>query len=286
MASTILISWPENEIPRAWWPVGSVYSDESDSQENAVPRTTMATYAIGDVHGNIRALEDLLAVLNEELSAADTVVFLGDIIDRGPDSRECISRILEFKKRCSAKVVALLGNHEQWMLETYRNPARHSWILGMEGLSTIRSYSEEVAVQIETALDELGPRVITERVSLPYQLFFDSVPSEHMAFLSDLSAYYRTPEAVCVHGGLDPRQGRVEEQKLECLVWGSEGFPDNYQGTDRVMYGHADDPVIDGAGWPHPRIVGRTYGLDTISAGVLTALRLPDGAVFQSRRWV
>ena len=54
--------------------------------------------------------------------------------------------------------------------------------------------------------------------------------------------------------------------------------------TLRHEYGHADNPVIDESGWLHPRILGRTYGIDTISRGVLTAGRFPDLKVFQSRR--
>jgi predicted phosphodiesterase len=53
----------------------------------------MATVVIGDVHGNLRALDDLLAQLGTRLAAKDTAVFLGDYIDRGPDSRGCIDRM-------------------------------------------------------------------------------------------------------------------------------------------------------------------------------------------------
>ena len=56
----------------------------------------VATIAIGDVHGNRAALDDLLTRLEPDLEASDTVVFLGDYIDRGPDSKGCIDRILRF----------------------------------------------------------------------------------------------------------------------------------------------------------------------------------------------
>jgi hypothetical protein len=106
-----------------------------------------------------------------------------------------------------------------------------------------------------------------------------------MAFFSSLSPVWRTPEAVCVHVGLDPAGGRVEQQQSESLIWGAERFPDHYEGSDPIIYGHANNPIIDDTGWPHSHIVGLTYDLDTIGEGVLTALRLPDGAVFQSRRF-
>lgn len=245
----------------------------------------MATFAIGDIHGNIRALDDLLARVTPEVDAGDTVVFLGDYIDRGPDSKTCIERILDFRRTANAEVISLLGNHEQWMLETCRNHTRHSWILGMDGLSTIESYSPVAAATLAEELGRLGARVVLEHVPLPYQAFFDAFPAEHTAFPSSLSTFCRTPDAVCVHGGLDPFGGKAEQQMAEKMIWGADGFPDRYHGNDPIIYGHAHNPVIDDTGWPHPRVAGRTYGLDTIEEGVLTAVRLPDAAVFQSRRY-
>jgi hypothetical protein len=156
----------------------------------------------------------------------------------------------------------------------------------MQGFTTIQSYSQEAAARLDAKFASLGPRIVLERVSIPYQIFFDNVLQEHLAFLSTLSTFCRTPDAVCVHGGLDPAGGRAEEQHTESLIVGADGFPDSYQGSDSIVYGHANNPIIDHDGWPHPRIVGRTYGLDTIAEGVLTALRLPDSAVFQSRRFL
>jgi serine/threonine protein phosphatase 1 len=245
----------------------------------------MATFAIGDIHGNIRALDDLLARISPEAGATDTVVFLGDYIDRGPDSKACIERILDFRRAARARVITLLGNHEQWLLQTYRDHTRHSWILSMQGFTTIQSYSRDVAAKLDEEFQALGPRIVLERVSVPYQVFFDAVPEQHMAFFSDLRPFCRTPDAVCVHGGLDPDVGRAEEQTAEDLIWGTEGFPALYRGRDLIVYGHANNPIMDERGWPHPRVVGNTYGLDTSGAGVLTALRLPDRAVFQSQRY-
>jgi serine/threonine protein phosphatase 1 len=244
----------------------------------------MAVIAVGDIHGNRRALDDLLEQVTAEAGSGDTVVFLGDYIDRGPDAKGCIERILDLRRTTEAEVVGLLGNHEQWMLETRRDFTRHSWILGMEAMETIKSYAPEAAAKIGERLGELGARVILEKVRLPYELFFDAIPAEHMAFLSGLRTFFRAPEGVFVHGGVDPAGGKAEAQSTDHLLWGAEGFPDDYRGEDRIVYGHANNAVLDGNGWPRPRIVGRTYGLDTIAHGVLTALRLPDGAILQSRR--
>ena len=244
----------------------------------------MAVIAVGDIHGNLRALDDLLDRLTPEIGGGDTLVFLGDYIDRGPDAKGCIERILELTRTTPAEVVGLLGNHEQWMLETSRDFTRHSWILGMEAMETIQSYAPGAATEIRKQLAELGPRVILEKVRLPYEVFFDAVPAEHMAFFSSLMTFYRAPEGVFVHGGVDPANGKAEAETTDHLLWGADGFPEDYHGEDRIVYGHANNAVVDGEGWPHPRIVGRTYGLDTIAHGVLSALRLPDGAIVQSGR--
>jgi Calcineurin-like phosphoesterase len=77
--------------------------------------------------------------LDGELGAADTVVFLGDYIDRGPDSKGCIDRILRFRAESRASVVALLGNHEDSLLRTLDDPHRYSWLTVMQGFATVES---------------------------------------------------------------------------------------------------------------------------------------------------
>src|SRR5437867_946505 len=100
----------------------------------------MATIAVGDIHGNLEALEDVLAQVGAAVVEGDTIVFLGDYIDRGPSSKQCIERILALRSSCAATVVGLLGNHEDWFLSTLHDPMRHSWLLGMEAFETIESY--------------------------------------------------------------------------------------------------------------------------------------------------
>jgi len=245
----------------------------------------MSTIAIGDIHGNLAALDNLLSRITPEFAAEDTIVFLGDYIDRGPDANGCIQRILDFRLTAKGRVVTLLGNHEEWLLRTYKDHTRHSWLLGMEGFQTVRSYSATAADKLREAAEKAGPRLVLERVPLPYELFFDAMPAEHITFLMSLQTFCRTPDAVCVHGGLDPEGGRVEEQRSEDLLWGTDGFQDRYQGEEFLLYGHTNDFVLDAKSWPHPRVVGRTYCLDTISSGVLTALRLPEGIILQSDRY-
>lgn len=245
----------------------------------------MSTIAIGDVHGNFPALDDLLQRITPHISMEDTVVFLGDYIDRGPDSKDCIESIISFQNNARGRVITLLGNHEQWLVRTYEDHTSHSWLLGMEAFETIRSYSPYAEERLRKEAEREGLRLVMERVSLPYEIFFETVPKEHIRFLKNLRIFCRTPDAVCVHGGLSPEGGCVEEQLCDDLIWGTDDFPERYEGRDLVLYGHTGNPVMDDNGSPHPRIVGRTYGIDTISKGVLTALKLPENIILQSDRF-
>src|SRR5687767_8875388 len=101
----------------------------------------MATLAIGDIHGNLPALVDLLDQITGEVGDGDAVVFLGDYIDRGANTKECVEAILGFQHDSKADVVCLCGNHEDWFLRTLRDFRRHSWLVEMEAFDTIRSYS-------------------------------------------------------------------------------------------------------------------------------------------------
>jgi serine/threonine protein phosphatase 1 len=245
---------------------------------------SMATIAVGDIHGNAAALSDLLDKIFPELTGADTVVFLGDYIDRGSDTRDCIDQILRFQESAPSAVITLMGNHEDWLLRTCRDYTRHSWILGMEAFETIRSYSPDAEEHLRRELEGAGMDLVTGRVHIPYDVFMNHVPHRHMSFFQDLRLYCRTPDAICVHGGIDPLGGELEEQDRESLLWGTDAFPAHYHGSNLIVYGHWNSPALDQAGWPQPAVSGCTIGIDTISHGVLTAIRLPDRRVFQSQR--
>lgn len=246
----------------------------------------MSLIAVGDIHGNIRALDDLLNTISTELSPEDTLVFLGDYIDRGPNVRECVDRIIDLKATARFSVVTLLGNHEDWMLKTYNDHSADAWIRYMEAFDTIASYSEKAAHALSKEVRRTGVRAILRKPKLSYDLFFSALPAKHVQFFGNLQRYHRADGVLCVHGGIDTRVQQLESQNPEVFLWGCNDFPDSYRGEDSIVYGHHRNAVLDAAGWPHPNIKdNRTYGIDTISHGVLTAIRFPGGHVFQSRRF-
>ena len=136
------------------------------------------------------------------------------------------------------------------------------------------------------AIQAAGSRLVFDRVSLPYQAFFEAIPAEHWAFFRGLRTYWRTSEGVCVHGGLDPQRGPVEAQGREAMIWGHTKWPGDYAGPDVVLYGHYDNAELSADGWPRPAIGLASIGVDTISHGILTAIRLPERHIVQSSRFV
>ena len=247
--------------------------------------TKVSTIAVGDVHGNLAALNDVLDQIRNAVDVGDCIVFLGDYIDRGPDSKACVDAIVHFRSDVAAEVVCLVGNHEDWFQRTQHDYARHSWLLGMEAFDTIRSYSVDAERTLRNAASDAGLQLYMGRCALPYEVFFEAMPPEHIRFFESLRLYHQTADCLCTHGGLDPGVANIEDQSRDALIWGARTFPNDYRGAEIVVYGHWNNATLTESGWPTPRIVGRTIGIDTISEGVLTAIRLPDRRVFQSARF-
>ncbi len=215
----------------------------------------------------------------------DTLVFLGDLIDGGPDTRGVLDRVVELRDRAPCEVVFLLGNHEMWMLDSVRDATKHHWVLSCNGLSTIASYAPEVAMDLRRLFGEIGIRLFEAEHPIPYERFFERVPEEHLDLVRGMRLFHRTDDVLCVHGGVRVDGTPPTEEDGGLLVWGHPDFPEDYRGKERVVYGHHGDAVVDAEGWPRPRVLGgRTFGIDTISHGVLTAMRFPDLFVIQSER--
>lgn len=135
--------------------------------------------------------------------------------------------------------------------------------------------------------ERAGPRLITDEIELPYDAFFDAMPASQEKFFRELGLFHRADGAIFVHAGLDPDGGPPEEQDSRELTWGlCHDFPDGYRGPRKVVYGHRNHGVADERGWPRPFVLNDlAYGIDTISTGVLTAISMPDGKIFQSERF-
>lgn len=161
-----------------------------------------STIIIGDIHGNSIELKNLLLKLWSYLTPATTVVFLGDYIDNGLDSKGVLNQLILFNNEHPGKVVFLKGNHEQWLVKSLKNPVEHSWLLSMRGLSTIKSYSQDLEKYFRKQMKETGPALIIDHLPLPYDLFLKELPDDHLDFLYRLDTYFENDDCICSHAGV------------------------------------------------------------------------------------
>lgn len=157
------------------------------------------------------------------LGSEDCLVFLGDYIDKGPDTRGCIEYLAALRRNPPCRIVTLLRNHELSMLQTWRDPTSHSWIW-IGGLETIASYSVDAAAEIRAELEAAGLRLVTEKIRINCEVFFDLLPPAHQDFFMGLTPYFETDELICVHAGVEPQGPPLDSQDTGVLT--AMRFPD------------------------------------------------------------
>jgi len=201
------------------------------------------TIVIGDIHGCINSLDKLLGKLPDNI---DTLIFLGDYIDRGPNSKEVISRIIELGKTYP-KIVTLKGNHEYMFLQ-YLEDVHNPLFLLYGGLKTLESYN--------IGLEEKNP--------------IDHIPPDHLSFFRNLLLMWENDYAIFVHAGLQPGLHLTLQNEEWCL-WVRDLFINSaYDFGKKVVFGHTV--------FHKPFIQSNKIGIDTgaVYGGMLTALILPD----------
>jgi serine/threonine protein phosphatase 1 len=180
----------------------------------------MRHYVIGDVHGCLFELTHLYESL--PLEHRDTVVFLGDYIDRGPDSRGVIDYLLTIREHNKQKVVFLRGNHEDMMLSFMGISGHHgNAFLLNGGVATLSSY------------DISAPAVPSD-----CQAVLEALPASHVEFLMNLEPWYMTDEFLCVHAGINPERA-WNDQIHEELIWIRHNFINSEHPLPlTVLFGH------------------------------------------------
>ncbi|HEY8947059.1 MAG TPA: metallophosphoesterase family protein [Polyangiaceae bacterium] len=245
------------------------------------------TFAVGDVHGELGHLRRLLALM-PQLTPADTVVFLGDYLDRGPHSKQVIELVRTLAKNGPARVVALRGNHEDaWLRVRHRGWDEFVLPPGNGCFAALRSFTGGEA-----------PRPGEIPTSREWELLStgEFLPADVVAWLEELPYWYEDEHAIYVHAGL-PRSGERFQHPSEVedpliLLWiRTEDFFRNYRGK-RVVVGHTrteflpqelssytlDDPTDL---WAGENVVALDTGAG--NGGFLTALELPAARVYESR---
>lgn len=205
--------------------------------------------AIGDIHGCLQSLNGLLKKLDDYRDEY-TFVFVGDYIDRGPDSRGVVERLLAFNEE--QECVFLRGNHEQMLLDAYFDNKLDMWLMN-GGKSTLSSY--------EATYDNI------------------TFPDEHLTFYKNTKMYFNTEDYFFVHAGLSPGRTIAEslqdERHVAQFLWERShlnAFETPWEKT--VIFGHTPRP--------HPIRKPNMLGIDTgcvydsLGYGKLTAVILPE----------
>lgn len=162
----------------------------------------MRLLAIGDIHGCLTAFIALLDAVSPETD--DQIIFLGDYVDRGPDSRGVLDRLIDL--HAGGRVVALRGNHDAMMLEA-RIRSDPLW-LACGGVATLRSYGASNE-QIEDAIEGKGC----------HEELLAGVPARHWQFLEDdCVRFHETEHHIFVHGCVDPKLP-LDQQSDDTLYW-------------------------------------------------------------------
>jgi serine/threonine protein phosphatase 1 len=246
------------------------------------------TFVIGDIHGDIDALFKLLACL-PTLATDDTLVFLGDYIDRGPKSKEVVDYVRTLPNNTKAKVVALRGNHEDaWLRVLERGWPEFVLPPGNGCLATYRSYIGGAPAEEneEPSVEEFEPLVSGK--------FF---PEEHVAWMRERPFFFEDEHAIYVHAGLvQGPEGFMHPKDVKApvaMLWCRDAdFFVNYRGK-RVVFGHTKTeylpPELSSYTPEDPKDLWAgpcTVGIDTgcgKAGGFLTALELPALRVYESR---
>lgn len=203
------------------------------------------TLIIGDIHGCLDMLKRLVEKVGWHPDR-DHLIFLGDYIDRGPDSKGVIDFLLELMNE-SKNIQCLMGNHESLFLDFLSGLDIPTFLMN-GGESTLRSY-------------ELDGETV--------------VPPGHVRFLNSLKARLELDDYYIVHAGLRPGR-EIADQSIDDMIWIREPFIySKYDFGKKVIFGHTV--------FYDPLIMENKIGLDTgaVYGNKLTCLELP-GLIFHS----
>src|SRR5215212_6939752 len=152
-------------------------------------------YAVGDIHGAAELVDQVLRKVDEDQDqnpAEKTLeIFLGDYIDRGPDSRGAIDRLISRAEERAC--VFLLGNHELELLEFIKKPQRYRKWKSIGGVETLLSYGVEPSILLSTE----RPDLVRDRV-------MERMPERHVRFFSKLNHSTEFGDYFFVHAGIRP----------------------------------------------------------------------------------
>lgn len=226
----------------------------------------LRVYAVGDIHGRLDLLDRLLEMIQtddrQRGAAATETIYLGDLIDRGPDSKGVVDRLLA-QRRGGQPVRFLMGNHEEVLLRAAAGDIRAlRFLIRIGGKETLLSYgiSEEQYRTLD--YDELST-LVTERI-----------PQAHVDFLASFENWIEVGDYLFVHAGLRPGIA-LENQKASDLCWIRDDFLNHRDSFGRmVVHGHSITEDVD--------MKSNRIGIDT---GAFASDRLTAIGLENDERW-
>jgi serine/threonine protein phosphatase 1 len=213
----------------------------------------MRILAIGDIHGCSTAFDSLIAAV--DLQPEDRLVTLGDYVDRGPDSKGIINRLIALHD--TGRLVALRGNHELMMLQAYKNSSLESYWLRCGGDTTVASYS------LSGDAGKLA-----------------DVPDNHWHFLENVCVnWHETDAHLFVHANAYPDMP-LAEQPEHILFWEPFDYPSRHFSGKTLVCGHTSQKR------GVPLNIGHAICIDTwaYGNGWLTCLDVISGRVWQANQ--
>ncbi len=218
--------------------------------------------AISDIHGELELFNELLEKVNYNPSR-DQLILLGDYIDRGPDSKGVLNRVMELKDNGA---IVLRGNHDEMMVNSVDGVlgAKERWERN-KGLATLQGYDSTLNIMTNPRTKEF---------------------TTHVNFIRSLDYYYETDNYIFVHAGVEPGVSMTSADTHK-LVWIREEFYEKYTGAKTIIFGHTPTHLL----WGERKLdvffgENNIIGIDGGAAygGQLNCLELPSKKVYYTRK--
>lgn len=262
--------------------LGRLRTPVADACEPARAPDGCCIYAVGDIHGELRLLRQLLERIEADAAAMwaehglrPLVVFLGDYVDRGPESRGVLEHLLNLRQASQrgggVACRFLRGNHEEGLLAFLRDPVKASDWLRFGGVETLASYGVVASAGLS---DPARFRALAAQ-------FADRLDPLHRLFLEDLEQTIDLGDYLFVHAGVRPGVP-LDRQQLEDLLWIREPFLSSRKFHGKVVvHGHTIVERVEDR--------GNRIAIDTgaYATGCLTAMVLhgTQRRMLQTERW-
>ena len=224
----------------------------------------ICVYAFGDIHGRSDLLKKMFTVIDADMernpASRSIEVFLGDYIDRGPDSAHTLDLLLD--RSLYRETVFLKGNHEAYFLEVLRDPGKLDDWRQFGGLQTLMSYGIQPSINPDASEQTDLIRALTE-----------VMPNDHVRFLEGLKATFVCGDFFFVHAGVRPGIPLKEQQEAD-LLWIRSEFLDSDEDFGKfIVHGHT--PVRE------PDVRPNRINIDTgaYATGNLTLLTIEGSSM-------